>query len=147
MPLLIVNEDGDDGVVRSTRFFEACFKNYESDLANIGHMKSDLRMKLLRAAIILGLETREAVVTSPGAIKPLEDTVAHAMWLDMPPSEQIAASGYWHSPRVNFRERFQSIAYSANQSWQWATLFSEPLTLQSGVELHPLNSTTMLRRG
>lgn len=52
--------------------------------------------------------------------------------------------GVAHSPRVNFRDRFNSIASVPDKNLKWQTILAGPMALKCGAILHPLSSREAL---
>ncbi|MBU6234646.1 MAG: PcfJ domain-containing protein [Alphaproteobacteria bacterium] len=124
---------------------KTAIKFYRDTIGNINHMRNDVSLRLIRAGLILEFEKRGLQVASTTILDDLAKAVSSRMWASCPPSEQIEASSYWHSPRINFRNRFESVAISSNTASKWPTIIDGPVELSGGVIAYPLNSTDLLR--
>lgn len=125
-------------------FWERVTRQYENRLSNIKDMKDDVIRRLVVPAIALSLETHGIKALSTDVMKPVSDKLATSVWQAMSPSDQAAASAYWHSERVHFQDRFQSIATTRDEHAAWCTLIMQPYSASNGVTAHPLYTAAML---
>ncbi len=125
-------------------FWEQVARQYERRLSDIKDMKNDVVRRLVVPAIALALEARGIKALSTDVMNPVSEKLAASIWQAMPPSDQAAASAYWHSEHVNFQDRFQSIATTKDENAAWCTLIMQPYAASNGVTAYPLYTAAML---
>lgn len=131
---------------RNERTWDAVSRVAESELRHVQDMKNDIAKRILYPALFLEFERQGAKVSDASLLTDLSRDVNQKIWSTMSPSDQIAANSYWHSPNVNIRGRFQSVALGGTEHGDWPTLWGDdtPFDLGNGIFLHPLNSQTLL---
>ena len=125
-------------------FCNKCVQKYHSDLSTIKDMQHDVTLRLIRPALILASQKKGLLISKTDQ-EALEQHIEKVIWGTSSPSDQIAASSYWHSPRINFGERFKSISGTSDEKFKkWEGLFPDKITL-ANCELIPLQSKDALK--
>lgn len=136
----------DFSLSRYKAFISSVSDQYCTSYKSIVDMQNDIARRLIRPAIILIAEERGLARLSEDDFIKIEKNIVHKLWQQSLPEEQMAASRYWHSPHINFNNRFNSISRSSNQDWEWGNLIKELQVIgSSGVQFYPLNSTAALK--
>jgi len=120
--------------------------SYKRRVSNIGDMRKDVQRTIINPVILLSLQKQGYQVANQSLLSSLSDTILENMYEKTLPSEQIAASTYWHSPQVDIKRRFQSAVLNADSGYkEWEGLLGDkPYEIEDGIFIHPLNSNTAL---
>lgn len=131
----------DEGMITALR------DRWIQDIDNIKDMKSEIKRKILSPLIVLSLKQAGWAVTDSQAIEENVSEANKRLWAGMSPGDQIRASNYWHSDRVNIQGRFTSAVLSTDETYnQWEPLFLEEYyEASNGVRIYPLTSSEALR--
>lgn len=119
---------------------------YSRYIRDIQDMHKDVEKRLLSPLVILELDKHDIVVTDADCLSNTIEQIRANLWQKMAPSDQVAASAYWHSPHVNIKERFKSAVLGERDDFkEWCPLFSQDYyEAENGVRLYPLSSATAL---
>jgi hypothetical protein len=120
----------------------------EHDLLGIEDMRFDVQRRVLMPLLLTEFERQGFEVLSLVTLTNLAFEASRKFWSFARPSEQVSASFYWHSERVKFQDRIQSIAYAPPNA-HWKSLVNEPYDeIKIGdrkVVFVPLTSDSALR--
>ena len=119
-------------------------ENFEQALNDIEDMKADLEKRLIAPALLLTLLNRGMKVIEPTVIDQLQRSARTAMFGDMSPSDQIAASAYWHSPAVDIDRRRQAVTMTDSNYSEWQPLLDEPIQITTQVVAVSLDTVEKL---
>jgi len=120
--------------------------SYKRRVSNIRDMRADVQNKIINPVILMSLEKHGYQVSDQSLLESLSNKVLKEAYDNTLPSEQIAASEYWHSTGVDIKRRFQSAVLNADTGYkQWEGLLGDkPFEIEDGIFIHPLNSNTAL---
>ncbi len=123
-------------------FRRSCVEWHNDRLNEIKDLKRDITRRLVVPAILRTIVPTGTQNHFPNMAAELTEPVSQKLWQNCPPSEQLAASAYWHSPRVDFSTRFKAVSRTTGLTWH--TIFDAPLTIDD-VTAVPLGSDATLR--
>ena len=103
------------------------------EMNNIGDMHSDIRRRVMLPLLVVESEAQGFEVLKLASLEGMAVELEQRLWSKSPPSEQVAASAYWHSTRVNFQQRFESVAYTTTDAC-WKTLIDKPYEIKNRWE-------------
>lgn len=134
------------GVLRSPNSVlrKQTLQEFSNRISQIDDMKKDIKKKIILPAVILCLEEQGYRYCSDNAFDDLLNEIQKEVWDQVRIKKQLKISDYWHSKRVNIRNRFRSAVITNSEFNEWKSIINEPLALPNGVVAHPLTSSADL---
>lgn len=129
-------------VIDRPKIWKIVLERYQSELKDIQDMKRDVSTRVIKAAAVLEFNKRGLEIADARLFDVLAEAAGQVMWDKPPPSEQLEASSYWHSPRIRFSQRFNALSQG---DLKWHSMLAGPVALENGVVAHPLESSAALR--
>lgn len=130
---------------------QALLNHFNAVAQNVMDMRENMQADLLYPLFVLALEKegytmmgRRSVTNRSALVLPCSAKI----WARSSVREQLAASAYWHSHRVNFQQRLKNAGLISPDT-KWPTLLSEDITLkhrEHTVLFHCLASDQELRQ-
>lgn len=129
-----------------SKLVSAVLEDFKRVLKEIEDMKSDISRRIVKPGILLALTAEGFRVTEFSVLKDIEEKIWPNLWGRMFPSDQIAASSYWHSPAVAINRRRKAVLMSNVESEysEWPPLFDNPVKVNEGVVAVSLNTVEKL---
>lgn len=123
-------------------------ERFKRRVSGIKDMKADIHRRVITPLFLLEFERQGYEVLKLDVIKDIIAVAQKELWAHAVPSEQLAASSFWHSERVNFKTRRETAARIKNDT-VWETIIDEPYEMQVDnqmVVFVPMKSDIDLRK-
>ncbi len=133
------NEAGERGHYYTSAYSALSLR--EDKIKNIPDMRNDLTTKLVLPFVLNKAEALGYKILSRNLADSMAQELSRNIWRHSSPTEQLAASSYWHSPRVNLNDKFElAKANKEPAALEWTCLLKEPYITESGAIITPLDS-------
>ncbi len=121
---------------------------FKRNAAGIKDMQADIHRRIIVPLFLLEFEKQGYEVLKLENINDIVAIAEQELWAQALPSEQLAASSFWHSKRVDFPTRRETAARIKHDT-VWETILDEPYEIQVDdreVVFVPMKSDADLRK-